>query len=160
MRRTYNQISLPPGGHQSGLVASMAVRMFEAFNRHTRSEKALQYAVSDQLRTLRRHSFVVKFVCACQLHSRHFAFGGIVDDAQKLRQNFLPDFFCKSLSFIFVPLAVTLQPVTEHFVEKDRGRASTEQSRSRVRLRDRSFPQRVEVGGHLFGFCGQFLFVR
>ena len=159
MGRAYNQISLPPGGHQSGLVASMAVRMLEAFNRHARSEKALQYAVGDQLGTLRGHSFVVEFVCARQFHSHHFAFGGIVDDAQELWQNFLPDFLGKRLSFVFVPLAMTLQSVTEHFMKENRGRAPTQQSRSRVRLRDRSFTKGIEVGGHLFGFCGQFLFV-
>ena len=63
------------------------------------------------------------------------------------------------LLWSIVPLAMTLQSVTEHLMKENRGRAPTQQSRSRVRLRDRSFTKGIEVGGHLFGFCGQFLFV-
>ena len=65
----------------------------------------------------------------------------IVGHAQKCRQHFLIHFLRERLPFVFIALAVTLQPVPQYFVEKYRRGAAAQQRRSVVRFRYRSFAQ-------------------
>src|SRR5579859_4843757 len=62
--RSDDQISLAAGGHKAGLVAAVAVRMFETLNGHARSQKTFQDAISDEFNALRWNTFIVEFVGA------------------------------------------------------------------------------------------------
>ncbi len=85
---------------------------------------------------------------------------GVVDHAQEFRQHRLPDLLRERLSFLFVTLPVSFQPVPQHLMEKDRRRAPAQDRRPIVRLRHRRFAQRTQVRRHPLNFPRQLRFVR
>src|SRR5258706_6079873 len=104
LRRAHDQIPLPARRHQSWLIPSMSIRMFEPLDWHPRRQEISQHAVLNHFHSARRHAFVVILLRACKFYSRQFALRRIVRHTQKLRQHFLSDLFRQRLPFVFVLL--------------------------------------------------------
>jgi len=137
------------GGHESGLIAAVAVGNAEIFDGHTRHQEILEHAILDDFDALRGRAFVVVIVGARELHTGELANGGSSATLKKFRQHFLVDLLGESLSLVFIALAMTFEAMAEHFVEEDRQRAPAEEGRAVVGLGDRRFAQIFQVRGHL-----------
>src|SRR5258708_22586748 len=85
-------------------------------------------------------------------------FRSIVNHAQKFWQYFLPDLLRERLSFLFIALAVALQPVPKNFMEKNRRRPPPQNCRSIVGLRHAGPSQRGQILGHLLDFVRHLFF--
>jgi hypothetical protein len=118
MRRSDDQIALAAGDHQARLRAPVAVRLGKILDRHARHQKILQNPILNNLYANSRHALVVVLVPSPEIHAVEGTLGGIVGDAEEFGQDLLVDFFGEGLSFLLATLAVALQPVSEHFVEK------------------------------------------
>jgi hypothetical protein len=123
MRRSDDQIALAAGDHQARLRAPVAVRLGKILDRHARHQKILENPVLDDLDTKSRHALVVVLVPAPEVDTIEGALGGIVGDAEEFRQDLLVDLLGEGLSFLLPALAVSFQPMAEHFVEKHCGRS-------------------------------------
>src|ERR1035441_1297048 len=80
--------------------------------------------------------------------------GGVVGDAEKRRQNGFAEHLGEGLAFLVAALSLAFEPVAEHLVEEDRGRAPTEDRGPVEWLRYRRGTQRLQALRHGDGFVG------
>ena len=76
-----NEIALASGGHESGLIAAVAIGLAKIFYGHARHQKVLEHPVFDDFNPLRGRALIVEVVGAGEFHARQFVDGGIVDHA-------------------------------------------------------------------------------
>ena len=96
----------------------------------------------------RPHPFVVEAVVSGQLGVAEPLQCRIEINRESRRQHCLRDPAGEGLPFIFVLLAVALEPVAEDLVEEHRAGAAGEDRRTGVRVQRGGAPQRLQVADH------------
>src|ERR1700675_2139475 len=104
----------------------MPVRTAEILHWQSSHQKILQDAVLYHLDPRSGTAFVVVAIKARQLCAAKTMQRGIVGDAEELRQDFFVDLFSKSLAFVAAPLALSFNPMAEHFMKENGRRTAGE----------------------------------
>src|SRR5260370_30157706 len=130
--------------HQSGLGTSVPVRAAEILHRQSSHQKIPQDAVLYHLDARSGTAFVVEAIKARQLCAAEGAQRGIVGDAEELGQDLFVHLFSKSLAFVAAPLALSFDPMAEHFMKENGRRAAGEQRGTTIGFGARSAAQRSE----------------
>src|SRR3981081_4559850 len=103
---------------------AVPVRTAEIFHRQSSHQKILQDAVLDYLDTRSGTAFVVVAIKARQLGAAESMQSGVVGDAEELGQHLFVDLLGKSLAFVPAPLALSFNPMAEHFMKENGGRTT------------------------------------
>src|SRR6266851_6834531 len=144
----HDQVALPRNRRCAELPPAVAVRTRKPDQRRPRHLEILQHAVIHQSDALRRHTFIIKLVVAQKVLPPKLFHGRVVGDAQKIRQDLLPHFFRKRLSFGYILLPVAFGAMAKNFVEKHRRGASGQQCRPDGRVVDGRGNQSFQLLAH------------
>ena len=111
-------------------------------------QERLQHAVVDDDDALAPHALVVVDVVPHQLDVAHLLQGRVERDAEKGRQDRLPDAARKRLPVVGVALPVAFHAVAEDFMKEDPGSAPGQNGRARERFNERALREAGQQRHH------------